>query len=197
MINRIQFQNRLRTKQLYQKDLTEGQLQGLNAILDEWEVNKHLIDIRWLAYILATVYHETDKTMQPIAEYGKGRGKPYGNKFKYGGGPGKRVAYTQPDKLYYGRGHTQNTWYEIYDRLTKANKNGWDFLNDPDLLLLMRPSIWATFYGMTTGLYTGRKLAHYFDHQLEDAVNARKIINGTDKAELIALYYRRFLECLK
>ncbi len=197
MINRIQFQNRLRTNQLYQNDLTSGQLQGFNAFFDEWESNPNYKDIRWLAYILATAYHEVNKTMQPIAEYGRGKGKPYGSKLKYGGGPSKRTPYTTPDKLYYGRGHVQNTWYEIYEKLTKANKNGWDFLNDPDLLLTMKPSVWATFYGMTTGLYTGRKLAHYFDGNIEDAVNARKIINGKDKAELIALYYTRFLNCLQ
>lgn len=196
MINRIAFQNRLKTNQLF-ANVTPGQLEGLNALIDEYEGNKHLVDIRWLAYILATVYHETDKTMQPIAEYGKGKNKSYGTKLKYGGGPGKRVSYTTPDKIYYGRGLVQCTWYEIYDKLTKANKNGWDFLNDPDLLLKLRPSVWATFYGMTTGLYTGRKLAHYFDGSTEQPVNARKIINGTDKAELIALYYKRFMECLK
>lgn len=197
MINRITFQNRLKTNQLYPNPLTQGQLQGFNALIDAWEAFPAFVDIRWLAYIMATVYHEVNKTMQPIAEYGKGKGKPYGNKFKYGGGPGKRVVYTTPDKLYYGRGHVQNTWYEIYEKLTNANKFGWDFLNDPDLLLTMKPSVWATFYGMTTGLYTGRKLAHYFDGKKEDPLNARKIINGTDKAELIALYYHRFMECLK
>lgn len=196
MINRIQFYNRLKTNQLF-NDVKPGQKAGMDAILDEWEGNQSLTDLRWLAYILATAYHETAKTMQPIAEYGKGAGKAYGKKLKYGGGPNKRVPYDQPDKLYYGRGHTQNTWYEIYDKLTKSNKNGWDFLNDPDLLLLMRPSIWATFYGMTTGLYTGKKLSQYFNSATEDWVNARRIINGTDKADLIALYGKRFLECLK
>ena len=197
MINRIVFINKLRTTQLYNHDLSAGQLQGMTAILDEWESNPNYKDIRWLSYILATVYHETARTMQPIEEWGKGKGKPYGSKLKYGKGPNKRVPYTTPDKLYYGRGHTQNTWYEIYEKLTKANKNGWDFLNEPELLLLMKPSIWATFYGMTTGLYTGRKLAHYFDGSTEDAINARRVINGTDKAELIKLYYQRFMECLR
>ena len=35
-------------------------------------------DLRWLAYILATDYHETAYTMQPIEEYGKGAGYDYG-----------------------------------------------------------------------------------------------------------------------
>ena len=184
------FINRLRTYQLYQ-NLNQGQIDGMNAILDEWEI-RELTDRRWLAYILATVYHETDKKMQPIEEYGRGDGKTYGRKLKY-----SRVAYDKPDKIYYGRGHTQNTWFEIYEKLTKANDKEWDFLNEPELLLTTAPSIWATFYAMTTGLYTGVKLSQYFNNTKEDSIGARKIINGKDKAELIALYYTRFLECLK
>lgn len=196
MINRIAFINRLKTNQLYANPLLKGQQDGLMAMIDEWEARR-LTDIRWLAYILATVYHETGRTFQPIEEWGKGYGRPYGKKLKYGGGPNKRVPYDKPDQLYYGRGHTQNTWFEIYEKLTKANKNGWDFLNEPDLLLTMKPSVWATFHGMLTGLYTGKKLSDYFNSTTEDWVNARRIINGTDRAELIALYAKRFLECLK
>lgn len=195
MINREQFYTKIKEVDLFKK-IYVPQVEGIEAILNEWEVNKFLVDTRWLAYILATVYHETGKTMQPIEEYGKGKGKPYGQKLKYGGGPGKRVPYSKPDKIYFGRGHTQNTWFEIYDKLTKANKNGWDFLNNPELLLSMRPSVWATFYGMTTGLYTGKKLADYFDNKKEDWFNARRIINGVDKAELIAGYGRGFYDCL-
>lgn len=195
-MNRIAFFNRLRTQNLY-TTILQHQVDGLNAFIDEWESNPLYLDKRWLAYILATAYHETDKTMQPIEEYGKGVAHAYGKKLKYGGGPNKRVPYETPNHIYYGRGHTQNTWYEIYQKLTRANKVGLDFLNNPELLLKMRPSIWATFYGMTTGLYTGRKLAHYFDGKKEDWVNARKIINGLDKADLIALYAKKFHECLK
>ena len=171
---------------------TAAQLQGIDATLTAGAIT----DTRQLAYILATAYHETAKTMQPIEEYGKGKGKPYGEKLKYGGGPNKRVAYSTPDKLYFGRGHTQNTWYETYEKLTAHNTNGWDFLNNPELLLTMQPSVWATFYAMTTGLYTGRKLSQYFNDTVTDPVNARKIINGLDKADMIAGYYEKFMECL-
>lgn len=189
-INRAAFFNRLKTHQLY-ANINQGHVDGMTAILDEWEL-RGLTDMRWLAYILATVYHETDRKMQPIEEYGRGEGKTYGRKLKY-----SRVAYNKPDKIYYGRGLTQNTWFEIYERLTKENNNGWDFLNDPDLLLKMKPSVWATFHAMTTGLYTGLKLSHFFNDKTDSSTGARKIINGKDKAELISLYYRRFTECLK
>lgn len=198
MINRIAFFNRLKTQRLY-STLNKGHVEGFDAIINEWEANSKLTDDRWLAYIMATIYHEVNKTMQPIDEYGKGAGRSYGQKLKMGGGPGKRIPYTTPNKLYYGRGLVQCTWFENYENLsktTRAKVERWDFINNPELMLVMKPSVWCAFYGMTTGLFTGRKLADYFNDKKEDPVNARKIINGTDKAELIALYYKRFLFCL-
>lgn len=197
MINRKHFFDTVRDS-LFNGAMNQGQVYGMEAILREWEAQQ-LTDLRWLGYILATAYHETAKTMQPIAEYRKGKNYDYGKKLKMGGGPGKRIPYTLPDKLYYGRGHTQNTWYENYDRLSKGAKTlgkDWDFLNNPDLLLQMEPSIWATYFAMQVGLYTGKKLKDYFNDKKEDWVNARRIINGTDKADLIAGYGKKFFSAL-
>ena len=184
---------------LFHGSMNQGQVQGMEAILREWEAQQ-LTDLRWLAYILATAYHETAKTMQPVEEYGKGHGHDYGKRLKMGGGPGKRIPYETPDKIFYGRGHTQNTWYENYQRLTKAaavqGKN-WDFLNNPELLLQMEPSIWATFFAMRVGLYTGKKLSDYFNENIEDWVNARRIINGVDCAVIIGEYAKEFYEAVK
>jgi putative chitinase len=202
MIDRKHFFDTVR-EGLFKGAMTRDQVHGMEAILREWEAQQ-LTDLRWLAYILATAYHETAKTMQPIAEYGKGKKYDYGKKLKMGGGPGKRIAYETPDKIYYGRGHTQNTWYENYQRLTKAaatHGKPWDFLKDPDLLLQMEPSIWATFFAMQVGLYTGRKLSDYFNEHTVGAtdqlwINARKIINGLDCAEKIATYAKVFHEAV-
>ena len=84
MINRIAFFNRTKTNLLY-NTLSQGNVEGIDAILDAWEANKLLTDIRLLAYILATSYHETNKTIQPIEEYGKGKGRVYGKKIKKDG----------------------------------------------------------------------------------------------------------------
>lgn len=202
MIDRKHFFDTVRPD-LFDGAISQKQVYGMEAILREWEAQQ-LTDLRWLAYILATTFHETAKTMQPVAEYGKGKGYDYGKKLKMGGGPGKRIAYETPDKIYYGRGHTQNTWYENYQRLTKAaatHGKSWDFLNDPDLLLQMEPSIWATFFAMQVGLYTGKKLADYFTELTVGAtdqlwINARKIINGLDCAEKIAGYAKVFHSAL-
>jgi putative chitinase len=50
---------------------------------------------------------------------------------------------------------------------------------------------------MIKGMYTGKKLSDYFDKNTDDPVNARRIVNGTDKAKLIAKYYENFLDSIK
>lgn len=189
-INRTETYNNIR--KAFGK-LSTKQVEGFEAIFSEFEKQK-LTDKRHLAYMLATIWHEVAKTMQPIEEFGKGKGKKYGKRVWYNG-----KQYDDVPHIYYGRGHVQNTWRDIYEKLTAAAKKqgyNWDFVNDPELLLNMEPSIWATFYAMQSGLYTGKKLSDYFNSRISDPRNARKIINGTDKAILIAGYYDKFLKCL-
>ena len=54
--------------------LTQSQVDGLTFILDAWDADPKMIDTRWLAYCLATTFHETDRTMQPVEEYASGDG---------------------------------------------------------------------------------------------------------------------------
>src|SRR6185437_12623114 len=76
MMDRTKFFPRARST-VFRGYMMQPQVDGLNALLDAWDASS-LTDARFLAYMLATVYHETAATMQPIAEYGKGRGRPYG-----------------------------------------------------------------------------------------------------------------------
>lgn len=156
--------------------LSNGQVSGFSAIFDEYE-KRQLADIRFLAYILATAWHETAKTMQPIEEYGKGKGKTYEGK-------------------YYGRGYVQLTWLENYKKATAKNSKGWNFILNPELALQVEPSIWICFEGMLNGWFTGKKLINYFNGIQENPIEARRIINGKDKAELIAGYYNKFLKSI-
>ena len=172
--------------------LAQSQVDGLNAILEANETYR--VGNKQFAYILATIHHETDKKFQPIEEYGKGKGKLYGTNVKLDKKP-----YFDTKNIFFGRGHTQNTWYENYKKLTelaKSQGHDWDFFNKPELLLQMQPSIWATFEAMKIGLYTGRKLSDYINTQKCDYVNARRIINGMDKADLIAGYANNFYNIL-
>ncbi len=186
MINKEKFYQTIRTS-LFDK-LTQKQVEGMEAILDGW-IKGGYTDIRHLAYILATTYHETAKTMQPIEEFGKGKGRDYGKKLKL-----SRKPYTTPDKLYYGRGFVQLTWYENYQLASKKLKC--DLLNFPELALQLDRATDILFLGMYQGWFTGKKLSDYIGVKT-DFVGARKIINGTDKASLIASYANSFLTALK
>lgn len=149
------------------------------------------IPLSYLAYTLATVYHETARYMQPITEFGKGAGYPYG------------IPDPVTGQTYYGRGDTQNTWKSNYEALApllfKVNMSGRgvDIVNEPDKLLIPFYSAQATIIGMSTGLYTGKKYSDYLDFETPDYVGARRIINGTDQAHTIAGYAHEFERALR
>lgn len=190
MINRLNFYNNYR---LNFGKLSTKQVNGFEAIFNEWD-NRKFNDIRWLAYMLATTHHETDKTIEPIEEYGKGKTRPYGKKIKHSG-----ISYISPNKIYYGRGFVQLTWYENYELLGRLLKL--DLLKNPELCLTLSVATKVMFEGMLKGSsnvgdFTGKCLEMYFNEKLEDPIGARKIINGTDKANLIASYYWLFKKCL-
>lgn len=195
MINRLKFFDVVRVI-LFGGKLKSGQVAGLESILGHWESNGgiQLTDTRWLAYMLATVYHETARTMKAIEEYGKGKGKPYGKKIKYSG-----KSYKIPNKLFYGRGKVQLTWYENYEHMGRLL--GYDLVSYPEDVLKDDVSNKILFEGMTRGYssfgdFTGRSLEMYFNEIVNDPINARRIINGLDKAKLIASYHNKFLEAL-
>jgi hypothetical protein len=200
-INQTRFYERLKTVNLPKLNpFKQSQVNGLKAIFAAWDAKKEYTDVRWLAYMLATVYHEVDGTMQPIEEYGKGQGRPYGRKFKMAKDRrGNRIPYTSPNKLYYGRGFVQLTWFENYELIGRLL--GLDLLNNPELALVLENAVAIMFEGMTKGNsnfgdFTGRSLEMYFNSNTDDAINARRIINGVDKARLIAGHHGEFLKCL-
>lgn len=183
--------------------LKQSQVDAINHIVQKMDDDKSITYPQG-AYILATIWHETATTMLPIAEYGKGKGRPYGTWYKNSKGElysfkdgSRNSVYLQIEcpHLFYGRGETQNTWYTNYEKLSKVF--GVDFLNNPDLLLTQEWSTPVTIYSMKTGLYTGKKLSDYICQSKKDYVNARRIINGADKAQLIAGYADLFERALR
>lgn len=193
MINRQYFYDSVR-QSLFGGKLTQSQVQGIDTILNEWESNHSFDNIKWLAYILASAYHEVNKTMQPIEENGKGKGMDYGKKLDIGAGPGKRVPYTSPDKLYYGRGLCQLTWRSNYKKMGEIL--GVDLLNNPELALDDKIATKIIFTGMYKGFFTGKKLSDYINNNKTDYFNARRIINSIDRAQDIATYAEKFEQAL-
>lgn len=181
MINRKQFFDSIRLS-IFGGSLNQKEVQGLETILKEWEAQK-LTDLRYLAYMLATTYHETAHTMQPVAEYGKGKGRKYG------------VPDPVTGQTYYGRGYVQLTWKFNYESMSKVT--GVDLVNNPDLAMDEKIATKILFYGMLHGSFTGKKLSDYFNDLSTDWIKARRIINGLDKANLIADYAEKFYNTLK
>lgn len=172
--------------------MTISQVQGMGAILSEWE-RRGLTDLRWLAYMLATTFHETAHTMQPIHEIGK---RDYFNKYEPGTKIGATLGNTKMGDgyLYRGRGFVQLTGRANYDKMRGIL--GVDLIGNPDLALDPKNAAAIMFEGMSRGTFTGKRLTDYFNASATDYVNARKIINGTDRAELIAGYARSFYTAL-
>lgn len=183
MINRKFFFDHVKI-QLFDGRLTAKQVNGLTAILNEWENNFSEKDDRWLAYMLATTHHETGRTMQPIEEFGKGRNMPYGSRLKMARDRnGNRIPYTSTNQIFYGRGFVQLTWYENYD--LAGHKLAKNFLTNANGVMELENATKIMFLGMTEGWFTGKKLSDYFNSTTQSWINARKIINGLDKADLI------------
>lgn len=182
---------------LFGGQLKTSQREGLVGILAEWDQNHASKDDRWLAYMFATVHHETDRTMRPIREYGSTayftrrydvRGERPNTCRKYGNttpGDGPR---------YCGRGFVQLTWKNNYRSMSEVV--GVDLVADPDRAMELPVATKILFHGMMNGSFTGKRLAGYFDGIRADWVNARKIINGLDKANLIAGYAKQYYGCI-
>lgn len=160
--------------------LSQGQVEGAEALLkamERWPVS-------WAAYGLATAWHETAHTLQPIREVG---GPAYFKRMydKDGERPqvAARLGNTQPGDgvKYAGRGYVQITG--------RANYAKYGIADDPDRALKPDCAGHILVDGMEHGRFTGKKLADYLPG---DYVNARRIINGTDRADEIARLAKTF-----
>ena len=179
-MNRTQFFNTVR-KQLHQGKLNQEQVDGYEAILNELDC--YNLSTQEKAYMLATAYHETKYTMQPVRE-----------------AYWMSEAWRKKNLRYYphyGRGYVQLTWPFNYERVDRElGLNGALVAN---LDLAMQPGIAAKImiYGMREGWFTNKKLSDYIKNGKADYVGARRIINGTDKEQLIAEYAKQLESALK
>ena len=173
--------------------ITQSQVDGINAILDEWE-KQALTDLRWLAYMLATSYHETGHTMLPITEYGA---VSYFDKYDVGTKIGRALGNTEKGDGYRfrGRGYVQLTGRANY--VKASHELSVDLIRDPEKALDKTVAAQIMFRGMIEGWFTGKKLSDYFSAGKTDWVEARRIINGTDRATMIGGYAQDFHNALQ
>jgi hypothetical protein len=163
--------------------LTQSKVDGLESLLTSLEADTDVADVRWAAYMLATVKHECADTWHPIEEFGKGKGRPYGKPVTITGSDGQQHTNT-----YYGRGYVQLTWQKNYETMGEALNLGDALLIDPAKVLDPVVAYDIMSYGMRHGSFTGKKLADYINDQTADYKNARRIINGLDQWQKIQGY---------
>ena len=162
--------------------LNQDQVDNINLIIEY--CNKHSLEYNQAAYVLATAWHETNQTMLPIKEYG---GYKYLSKYdtgKLAKDLGNTPEADGDGQKYAGRGHVMITGASNYKRI--GSKIGVDLFNDPDLALVSDNSVKILVMGMKEGWFTGKKLSHYITRTTKDYKNARRIINGVDKAQKIS-----------
>lgn len=148
--------------------------------------------LAFTAYMLATAWHETNKTMQPVRE-----------------------AYWLSEEWrkenlryypWYGRGYVQLTWQMNYEKADLASSAA-GLISSGALLanldFALRPDIAALVMrrGMDEGWFTGVKLSTVLPNTgvatRQQYMNARTIINGHDKADLIEDYAQVFERALR
>lgn len=205
---------RSRTSGVFGASLSQAQVQGIEAILNEAE--RRGTPLKHLAYILATPYLETGGKMQPIREnlnysvdgllktfgrhriseadarrYGRAGGRPANQEaianIIYGGEWGREnLGNTQPGDgwRFRGGGLAQITG--------RANYGKFGIESDPSLSGQLIPSVRMMFDGMEKGLFTGKKLSDFTTYR-----PMRQIINSMDRADDIAGYAEAFEKALR
>ncbi|OJF95890.1 hypothetical protein [Pararhizobium antarcticum] len=182
---------------LFDGRLSRDQVEGISTVLDCFESRTDVPDSRWRAYILATAHHETGATMQPVREtFAKSDDRAIAIlDSAYGRGrlPSVSVPYWRRDaegKSWLGRGLVQLTHRANYARMTELT--GIDLLADPDRAMETGVAAEIVVVGMIRGSFTGKRLSDYFTVARTDWTGARRIINGRDRAAIVAGYAKAY-----
>jgi predicted chitinase len=157
---------------------------SIPLILEECQ-RDGVVNLAQVAYILATARHES-RLGQWMLEFASG--SAYEGRADLGNSqPGDGVRYK-------GRGFVQITGRLNYTRW--SDRSGLDLLGNPALTEEYNIAAIILVLGMRDGSFAGHKLDDYISGDRQDFVGARRIVNGTDKADLIASYARDFLKVM-
>lgn len=189
----------LRDGKLLGPTLTQSEVDGVNAILGAAEG----FPLSWVAYMLATAYLETAHEMQPIKE--KGADSYFFRRYdKDGNNPGVAASlgniYPGDGAKFAGRGYVQLTGRNNYERADRKLSLNGALLANPDMA--MNPSVAAKIMrlGMSEGWFTGKSLTTYLPKTVGERAQftqARRIINGLDRAPEISGYALEFQDALQ
>lgn len=181
-------------RRLLDSTISQEQVDGLEFLLGKMESDPFWVHIPQMAYALATTFHEVAGTMQPITERGA---IAYFDKYEPSTKIGKNLGNTDKGDgaKFRGRGYVQLTGRANYAKASAVC--GVDLIAQPNLALIRDHAYKIMTYGMHQGWYTGKKLDDYIKGSKKDYEGARRIVNGTDKKDLIAGYARSFETILR
>lgn len=168
--------------------LKAAQVAGANAVLAAAEG----APLSHAAYMLSTAWHETNRTMEPVRE-------AYWLSEQW---RRKNLRYWP----WYGRGYVQLTWeanYRVADAecarigLIEAG----EMIANPEVAMRLDVAAHIMRAGMDAGWFTGVSLGKVLPSKgvatRQQYMDARTIINGRDKADLIEDYAQAFERALR
>lgn len=181
-------------RDLFDGSLAPHQVKRIEVLLDamiaaDWPLS-------YASYALATAHHETAQ-WKHMKELG---GDAYFRRMydKAGSRPKVAAALGNTEAgdgaKFAGRGYVQLTGRANYVKAGRAL--GLDLVKEPGLVEEPETAARVLIWGMSTGAYTGKANRDYLAKSPPDYVNARRIINGTDKASMIAGYAKLFQAAL-
>lgn len=188
-------------KTLATKGLNQGQVDGIEILVTEGE--RRNFNTEWIAYVLATAWHETGATMQPVRETFASSDKQAISRLTAAWKKGTlKVSQDYWSGGFFGRGYVQLTHEYNYKKM--GDWLGLDLVKNPSLALDPKIASQIIYEGMLRGMFTGKKLPDYLDgidepeaEDLREYTAARYTVNGKDKAKVIAQYAIRFENALR
>lgn len=188
-------------RDLFSGRLNTAQVSGMAALVAGWRALTDTDDPRRIAYCLATAFHETGGRMQPVRETFAPSDRAAMLRLERAHAAGRlpqvRTPYWRLDaegKSWFGRGLVQITHKRNYERLSAAI--GVDLVADPGRAMELDVAVRILVIGMRDGLFSGVKLADAFGRDMTDWTGARRIVNGLDRAALVAGHGRAFLAAM-
>lgn len=167
--------------------LTQSQVDGVELLVTATAG----LPIRHRAYILATAWHETGPASSPLHMTPRREiWGPTDAQKRYEGRADLGNTLPGDGKRYMGRGYVQITGRANYQKASFLT--GRDLVANPDIALEPDIAARVMVHGMVNGWFTGRKLADFDSYQ-----NMRRVVNGTDRAALIAGYAEKFEAALR
>jgi len=186
-------------KQYPFRPLKQSQVDNLNFILSKLDASESINRLTEYAYVLATLKLETADTFAPVEEAYWIRPESRRIAVLKKMYAGRKSIIHPSGRLYTGRGYVQLTHIDNYIKMNKYVQKKfpkYDLVGNPWLACEPEAAWIILETGMSKGLFTGRKLSDYFTNCKQDFYNARKIINGLDRAGLVQAYAEKYWKIL-